>query len=196
MNGVPAGSRLFGHSGIRMTLRRLIHLCGRDVRAEAERAGDAMARLMAGTGGARCPRAFPVAVTGFSPRFRVGSALRSRRASPSLVSDGSGHTLCPGSRQFRDKGRLPRFATPASLPETSSRAVPRRCGCASRRLLPHQNSRPGLAKVWRRWSTCRPRPTDATGFAVKCCKNFHQMAMRLACYPESAQLPRRMQWRS
>jgi len=52
MNGVPVPvvSRLLGHSGTRMTLR-YIHLDDRDFRAAAERVGEAMARLMAGTNG-------------------------------------------------------------------------------------------------------------------------------------------------
>lgn len=51
MNGVPLPvvSRLLGHSSPRMTLR-YVHLGDRDIRAAAERVGDAMARLMAGTG--------------------------------------------------------------------------------------------------------------------------------------------------
>ena len=48
MNGVPVPvvSRLLGHSSVQMTLR-YVHLGDRDVRAAAERVGDAMARLMA-----------------------------------------------------------------------------------------------------------------------------------------------------
>ncbi|MYA86851.1 MAG: tyrosine-type recombinase/integrase [Boseongicola sp. SB0662_bin_57] len=50
MNGVPVPvvSRLLGHSSTRMTLR-YVHLDDRDVRAAAERVGEAMAKLMAGT---------------------------------------------------------------------------------------------------------------------------------------------------
>ena len=48
MNGVPVPvvSRLLGHSSVRMTLR-YVHLGDRDVRAAAERIGDAMSKLMA-----------------------------------------------------------------------------------------------------------------------------------------------------
>ncbi|MYA88197.1 MAG: tyrosine-type recombinase/integrase, partial [Boseongicola sp. SB0662_bin_57] len=44
MNGVPVPvvSRLLGHSSTRMTLR-YVHLCDRDIRAAAERIGEAMA---------------------------------------------------------------------------------------------------------------------------------------------------------
>ncbi|MDE0522096.1 MAG: tyrosine-type recombinase/integrase [Boseongicola sp.] len=51
MNGVPVPvvSRLLGHSSTRMTLR-YIHLCDRDVRAAAERVGEAIAGLMDGGG--------------------------------------------------------------------------------------------------------------------------------------------------
>ena len=50
MNGVPVPvvSRLLGHSSVRMTLR-YIHLGDRDIRAAAERIGEAMSKLMAGT---------------------------------------------------------------------------------------------------------------------------------------------------
>ncbi len=49
MKGVPVPlvSRLLGHSSTKMTLR-YVHLHDRDVRAAAERVGEAMARLMAG----------------------------------------------------------------------------------------------------------------------------------------------------
>ena len=144
----------------------------------------------------RCPRAFLVAATGISPMFRVGSALRCHRASSSLVRDGSRDANLPGSRRCRGKSCLPRSAAPTARPESPSRATPRRCGCSSRCRLPHQDSRPGLAQVLRRWSTCRPRPTVATGFAVKCCKDFHQVALPLAWYLASAQLSRRMKCRS
>ena len=51
MNGVPVPvvSRLLGHSSVRMTLR-YIHMDDRDVRAAAERIGQAMAELMDGEG--------------------------------------------------------------------------------------------------------------------------------------------------
>ena len=51
MNGVPVPvvSRLLGHSSVRMTLR-YVHLGERDVRAAAERIGEAISKLMAGTG--------------------------------------------------------------------------------------------------------------------------------------------------
>ncbi len=45
---VPVVSRLLGHSSTRMTLR-YVHLDDRDVRAAAERVGEAMAKLMADT---------------------------------------------------------------------------------------------------------------------------------------------------
>ena len=50
MNGVPVPvvSRLLGHTSVRMTLR-YIHMDDREVRAAAERIGEAMAKLMAGT---------------------------------------------------------------------------------------------------------------------------------------------------
>ena len=44
---VPVVSRLLGHSSTSMTLR-YVHLCDRDIRASAERVGQAMARLMDG----------------------------------------------------------------------------------------------------------------------------------------------------
>ena len=48
MNGVPVPvvSRLLGHTSVRMTLR-YVHMDDRDVRAAAERIGDAMSKLMA-----------------------------------------------------------------------------------------------------------------------------------------------------
>ena len=48
MNGVPVPvvSRLLGHTSVRMTLR-YVHMDDRDVRAAAERIGEAMANLMA-----------------------------------------------------------------------------------------------------------------------------------------------------
>ncbi len=45
---VPVVSRLLGHSSVRMTLR-YVHLGDREVRAAAERIGEAMAKLMDGT---------------------------------------------------------------------------------------------------------------------------------------------------
>ena len=49
MNGVPVPvvSRLLGHSSVRMTLR-YVHMDDRDIRAAAERIGEAMAVIMAG----------------------------------------------------------------------------------------------------------------------------------------------------
>ncbi|MDE0698730.1 MAG: tyrosine-type recombinase/integrase [Boseongicola sp.] len=46
---VPVVSRLLGHTSTKMTLR-YVHLCDRDIRAAAERIGEAVARLMAGEG--------------------------------------------------------------------------------------------------------------------------------------------------
>ena len=46
---VPVVSRLLGHSSVRTTLR-YVHQDDRDIRAAAERIGEAMAKLMAGTG--------------------------------------------------------------------------------------------------------------------------------------------------
>ena len=50
MQGIPVTvvSRLLGHSSVRMTLR-YVHLGDREVRAAAERIGEAMAKLMDST---------------------------------------------------------------------------------------------------------------------------------------------------
>ena len=145
--------------------------------------------------GASCLRTFPVTVTSTSLKTQVGSASRCCPASSTLVRNGNKQTFSPGSRRYRDKGGLVRSPTPISRLETSSRKASK---VGLLRSVPI--AAPNLAA----WSGSIPEntinkqsPTEsAAGFAVKCCKIFHQMALQLTCYLASAQLPRRMQWRS
>lgn len=122
--------------------------------------------------GTRCPQAFPVHVTGISLRFRVGNTLRCRRASSSLVRSSS----------FLHRSIIARKASKVRLPRSIPIAAPiltGRFGSRTKNTINKQS------------------PTEnAAGFAVKCCKVFHQMALHLTCSLASAQLPRRMQWRS
>ena len=130
--------------------------------------------------GASCLRTFPVTVTSTSLKTQVGSASRCRPASSTLVRNGNKQTFSPGSRRYRDKGCLPRSPTPISRLETSSR------NASMVRLI---RSIPIAAPNLTAWSGSNPEDTvnkqaqteSAAGVAVKCCKNFHQMALHLAC---------------
>ncbi len=122
--------------------------------------------------GTGCPQAFPINVTGIFLRFRVGNTLRCRHASSSLVRSSSSLHRSIIARKA-SKVRLLR-SIPITAPILTGRF----------------GSRPEN-------TINKQAPTEsAAGFAVECCKIFHQMALRLTCYLASAQLPRRMQWRS
>ena len=111
----------------------------------------------AGRRGTGCQRAFRVAVTGISPRSPVGSASRCRRASSTLVRDGSRPAFCRVRAATGTRGAC-LGPQPQFHGSKNHRAKPRRCGCSGRSRLPRQTSRPGLARIRRTRSTSRPRP--------------------------------------